>query len=124
MPDHAGRHPAPGVLADPDRKQWLARRPSPHGRYLASHEYEPGQGRPWRGTCARRQAACHRASPPCQADPVPGTPDPPSVLSACIGSGLPMTSRSGWSVAPLSMLSKPWAFSALSMRGRHGPDDL
>lgn len=52
------------VLAGPDRKAnggpaagGTRRLSSPHGRYLARSEYGHGQGRPCRGTCARRQAA-------------------------------------------------------------------
>lgn len=105
-PPAACRRPAPGpscqdarrcwptprsrrVLAGPDRKAngrpaggGTTRLSSPHGRYLVCSEYGPWSRASCRGTCARRQAACHRASRPCQPGPVPGTPDPPFCMAA------------------------------------------
>ena len=64
------------------RSQWPRRAAGPHGyrRRMAGTWYAANTGQDrasCRGTCARRQAACHRASRPCQAGQVPGTPNPP-----------------------------------------------
>jgi len=59
-----------------------------------------GQGRPCRGTCARRQAACHRASRPCQAGPVPGTPDPPFWRKSPSAGLSPVAAQNGAFIVP------------------------